>query len=90
MKQRVYFFKPCGLDGPIKIGCSECPQARLETFAAWSPFPLELIGSVPGTMQDELYLHRCFYPLRSHGEWFRSSPELRAAIDRRLSEGGAA
>lgn len=80
----VYFFKPCGVDGPIKIGCSESPEDRMATFAAWSPWPLEMIGRVPGTTKDEIYLHRCFWQVRSHGEWFRSSPELRAAIHRVL------
>lgn len=87
MKQYVYFFKPAGLDGPIKIGCSATPYDRLATFAAWSPFPLEMIGSVPGSAKDETYLHRCFYSSRSHGEWFRSTPELRDAIARILELG---
>lgn len=89
MKQGyVYFIRPCGLDGPIKIGWSQSPGLRLEGLAAWSPFPLEIIGSVPGTMADENYLHRCFWALVSHREWFRSSPELRATIDRILALGG--
>ncbi len=87
MSSRVYFFKPSGLDGPIKIGCSATPFDRMATFAAWSPFPLEMIGHVAGTSKDEFYLHRCFWSVRSHGEWFRSSPELRQAIERILQIG---
>lgn len=34
----VYFIKPIGMDGPIKIGCSDKPARRLITLAAWSPF----------------------------------------------------
>jgi hypothetical protein len=87
VQQYVYFFKPCGLDGPIKIGCSVTPHDRMATFVAWSPFPLELIGSVRGTGKDEVYLHRCFWSSRSHGEWFRSTPELRQCIARILELG---
>jgi hypothetical protein len=76
----VYFIKPVGLDGPIKIGCSSWPDTRLIDLAAWSPFPLELIGAVPGTYQDESFLHRCFSDIHSHREWFHSTPNLRAAI----------
>jgi hypothetical protein len=39
--------------GPIKIGCSEVPMERLRV-AQCSPFLLELIGSVPGDLNDEL------------------------------------
>lgn len=76
----VYFLKPIGLDGPIKIGHSMNPKSRLETLAIWSPWPLEIIGSVPGRIQDEQYLHRCFLDCHSHYEWFRSTPLLRHTI----------
>lgn len=87
MKSFVYFLRPVGLPGPIKIGCSQTPEGRLETYMAWSPYPLEKIGQVPGNTKDEGYLHRCFWAQRSHAEWFHPSRELHAAIDRVLSEG---
>lgn len=80
----VYFIKPVGMDGPIKIGCSAVPPSRLIEFTVWSPFPLEIIGSVPGGHADETFLHRRFAYLHSHREWFRSSPLLRNTIDRIL------
>jgi hypothetical protein len=83
----IYFMKPVGLDGPIKIGCSIAPATRLQSLGTWSPFPLEVIGSVPGTIKDEGFLHRCFADSHSHHEWFRSSPELRAAIAIMLASG---
>jgi T5orf172 domain len=76
----VYFIRPIGMDGPIKIGCSDTPAKRLATFAPWAPYPLELIGAVPGESNDENFLHRAFANVHSHREWFHSSPELRAAI----------
>lgn len=84
---RVYFIKPVGLDGPIKIGCSYRPENRLLDLGAWSPWPLEIIGSVPGIYHDEQFLHRCFADSHSHREWFHSTPALRDAIAVILSAG---
>jgi len=83
----VYFIKPCGLDGPIKIGASKRPAIRVIDLAAWSPWPLELIGSVEGTTADERFLHRCFADCHSHREWFHSTPDLRDAIRNILEQG---
>jgi hypothetical protein len=81
----VYFIRPIGMDGPIKIGCSVKPLSRLIKFSAWSPFPLELIGSVPGSFADENRLHRRFSDLHTSKEWFMSSPLLRDTIERILA-----
>jgi len=83
----VYFAKPIGLDGPIKIGCSDAPAERLLTLAVWSPWPLEIVGYVPGDFSDENFLHRCFAGNHSHREWFHSTPNLREAITRILADG---
>lgn len=76
----VYFIKPIGMDGPYKIGHSNSPATRLQTLAAWSPFPLELVGTVEGPIGDETFLHQCFSNLHTHHEWFLSSPLLRETI----------
>lgn len=76
----VYFIKPAGLDGPIKIGWSKAPRDRLHALGVWSPLPLEIIGQVDGDRADELFVHTCFAHLHSHHEWFRSAPELRDGI----------
>lgn len=83
----VYFIKPCGLDGPIKIGASKRPAIRVIDLAAWSPWPLELIGAIEGTTADERFLHRCFADCHSHREWFHSTPVLREAIRNILDQG---
>lgn len=80
----VYFIRPVGMDGPIKIGCSQKPLQRLKALSPWSPFPLELIGSVRGDFGDEVELHKRFSDLHTHREWFMSSPLLRHAIERIL------
>lgn len=81
----VYFIKPVGMDGPIKIGCSNTPETRLIALAAWSPFPLEIIGRTRGTQKDEAFLHSCFSDLHTHHEWFHFSPALRETINKILA-----
>lgn len=83
--KKVYFIKPVGMDGPIKIGCSDRPASRLITLSAWSPFELEIIGSVSGSFSDEGKLHRRFSDLHTRKEWFMSSPLLRQTIERILA-----
>lgn len=83
-RSRVYFIKPVGMDGPIKIGCSGAPLGRLKTFSTWSPFELELMGSVEGGHSDETALHRRFSDMHTRHEWFMSSPLLRQTIERIL------
>lgn len=83
----VYFIKPVGMDGPIKIGHSTNPPKRLLDLGAWSPFPLELIGSVPGVLADESFIHDCFADIHSHREWFKPEPALLQAIAKVLAAG---
>lgn len=83
----VYFIKPAGLDGPIKIGHSWCPENRLIDLSAWSPWPLQLIGCIPGRGEDERFLHQCFADCHSHREWFHSTQRLRDTIDKILKAG---
>jgi hypothetical protein len=83
----VYFIKPVGMDGPIKIGLSSDPGRRLREFGTWSPIPLEIIGTIPGTWADEQYLHECFAGDHLHGEWFCYSDALAVAIKKILADG---
>lgn len=83
----VYFIRPKGKRGPIKIGCSNCPATRLDCLSAWSPWPLEVIGTIAGTYQDEQFLHECFAHSHSHREWFKATPALLATIEKILAAG---
>lgn len=76
----IYFIKPVGMDGPIKIGCSRCAKGRLVEIARWAPMPLEIVGMVPGSFKDERTLHRAFAHLQEHMEWFAEGADLVAAI----------
>lgn len=83
----IYFIKPTGLAGPIKIGFSIRPIVRIQPIQANSPIPLQIIGQTPGSMDDEWYLHRCFADQFSHAEWFHFSHPMNAAIEGILKEG---
>lgn len=74
--RRVYFVRPVGHAGPIKIGCSVHVDRRVYEMSNWSPIPLEIVASVPGSPFDEHSLHRQFAAERMHGEWFRASDRL--------------
>ena len=78
----IYFIKPVGMDGPIKIGCSSVPEARLASLAVWSPFPLEVIATCRGSYDLEQNLHECFFDAHLHHEWFRNVPALVEGIEK--------
>jgi hypothetical protein len=80
MSSYIYFMKPIGMDGPVKIGCSAKPQERLKALSTWSPFPLEIAASVIGQFPDEKFLHRCFSQFHTHHEWFEANPLLGETI----------
>lgn len=76
----VYFLRPIGQCGPIKIGCSFWPEDRLKSYQSWSPIPLELVASLPGDRTIEARFHAAFAHLHSHHEWFRAEADLLRAI----------
>jgi hypothetical protein len=83
--RRVYFIKPVGHDGPIKIGCSYSPDSRRSTLACWSPFPLEIVAEIAGGFDLERRFHARFVHLHSRREWFNWAPDLQAVIDEIVS-----
>lgn len=79
--REVYFLRPVGQVGPIKIGCSVNAKERLFAMNLSSPIPLELLAVVPGSARIERAIHVIFEKQRSHGEWFFPSPKLIKLID---------
>lgn len=77
----IYFLRPVGMVGPIKIGSSWKPVDRMRTFMAWAPFPLEIIATTEGDSKMERIVHNCFADAHSHCEWFRPVPRLLKAIE---------
>ena len=70
----VYFIRPAGLVGPIKIGCSQRPRERMAELMCWSPIALELIGTLPRAgFRVENRIHTLLWAYHTHKEWFTPS-----------------
>jgi hypothetical protein len=76
----VYFVRPVGQDGPIKIGVANVPTKRLAQIMAWSPVDLEILVTVPGNGALERNLHECFAYAHVRGEWFSPVSDLLKGI----------
>jgi len=72
----VYFIRPVGQSGPVKIGFTDDLASRLRKLASDTPFPVEVAAECDGDETTERRFHALFYDLRSHGEWFRADPEI--------------
>lgn len=68
----VYFIRFGGL---VKIGFTTDLKQRMREVPNE-----EILGTVPGTMEDEKRCHTAFAHLRVKGEWFRPEPDLMAFI----------
>lgn len=76
----VYFIKPIGLDGPIKVGCSQSPETRRRSLETWSPFALEIVAQVDGGFDLEHRFHALFIETHQRREWFGWSKRIAATI----------
>lgn len=76
----VYFIRPVGMAGPIKIGFAYDPDRRCRQLQFSSPVELEVIGSVNGAMRDEYAVQAYLADHQSHGEWFRSSDRVNETV----------
>jgi hypothetical protein len=81
MSDSVYFIRPVGELGPIKIGSTSNLIARMASLSLLSPVELEIAAIAPGSSDLERRFHALFLPTRKRGEWFNWSPELGAVID---------
>jgi len=75
------YFIQANEGGPIKIGASRDPHARLEAIQANCPFRLKILTMVfcdtpYGAWHLERKLHETFASGRLHGEWFRPCVRL--------------
>jgi hypothetical protein len=66
----IYFTKDTGTQA-IKIGYSKKPKERLGGLQTGNPSKLILLGSIPGTENDEATFHRRFAQFQLEGEWFK-------------------
>lgn len=79
---RIYFIRPIGEIGPVKIGCSRVPENRLHLMTRWSPQPLEVVHSFDGSFKLEANIHACLADAHIHWEWFRPTPQVVGLVDR--------
>lgn len=66
--------------GTVKIGFAKNVAGRIAIMQSDSPFPVTLLGVVPGSRADERKLHELFAEERERGEWFRGTDELLLAV----------
>ena len=72
----VYFIEAVG-SGRVKIGiASTSLKGRMSGIACHSPFPLNVLLTIPGGGKEERELHKRFAHLRVHREWFLLQGEL--------------
>lgn len=71
--------------GHVKIGRGVKPRERLASVQCGCPFPLRLIGTLPGKGWQEKVWHRAFVDIHIRGEWFDETAELMRAIEAALA-----
>lgn len=78
-KEFVYLI---GFDSWVKIGYTGTSvKKRLEGLQTSIPIKLQLIHSMPGSLELEARLHLRFSQYRRQGEWFAREGDLAAWID---------
>lgn len=82
MNKTLYFVKPVGMDGPIKIGITGTLSKRLRELMRNSPVDLEVIAIVEGgSFQAERRLQRSLIQHHFRQEWFHAAPEVLAVVE---------
>lgn len=84
MTPEIYFIR---CEDYVKIGIGYTPSDRIGTLQVGCPFELVMIGTIPGTIAEELALHRRFASMRIRGEWFRYEGDLKAYIEATVGDG---
>jgi hypothetical protein len=70
-----------GPDGPVKIGISENPAARIRSLQTGCPRPIELFWCMEfqsrgGALRAERAAHHALGDARLVGEWFDVDPDF--------------
>lgn len=80
MARKVYFIRPIGLKGPIRIGGSHHPAELLKNVARWSPLPLEIVATAAGNHAARVCA--MFSEQHMHGGWFKPNAGMERMISR--------
>lgn len=77
----VYFVQATN-GGPVKIGRSATPRARVASLQTANAAELRIVATMPGGATVERVMHATFAAdrIRAGGEWFSPSPALAALV----------
>jgi hypothetical protein len=81
----VIYFVRC--EGFVKIGFTANAHERMGTLRTASPFPLVLLGWLPGNADLEAAIQRRLAIHRERGEWFRLHKQVAAFISECVARG---
>jgi hypothetical protein len=77
----IYFVQPQGRPF-VKIGYAERDVGiRIDELQTANPDDLILLGTMPGSQDREICIHKRFAHLRVRGEWFHFTSEIRSFIE---------
>lgn len=76
----VIYFVQAGPGGSIKIGTTSDLDRRLRELQTGNPVSLILLGTIPGSREEEHVVQSMFKHLQMEGEWFRPGEDLLAFI----------
>lgn len=80
------YFIELGAGGPIKIGYTASHAAkRMKQLQTGQPERLSLLGTIPGSLDDEGSLHEELRGYRVGGEWFRRCAEIDEVVQHLVS-----
>jgi len=77
----IYAVRPTGAQGPVKIGACTNPARRLRMLNTGSPVRLEMVASMPGSIELERRIHKALTAVRERGEWFTHGPLVAAVLE---------
>lgn len=80
-KALIYFVRPVGAPGPIKIGSSTTPKNRLNFLLNWSPVDLELVCAAPGIRGVERAIKLRFGDHYIRNEWYEPCAGIVAILE---------
>ena len=83
----IYFIQDTNSKA-VKIGHGNNPLKRLAACQTGTPFPLSMVGTLPGGAAEESLLHDQFEAFHLRGEWFKGEPELLDMIRRMVFANG--
>jgi len=76
----VYFIRPKGERGPVKIGCGRSARDRIQYHRCKLPFDIEVCATLDGGYDLERRFHALFQSDHIGGEWFKWSADLEQVI----------